>query len=175
MHCVRHQAWSQQRPEGTIRCEWYQRKTPPSLTAIRVATASSAQYTQKHVRRRGEKERDVTQNAPSISVKHYNVLHIGQDQTKVLNDEGLEFSGSISRSWHPRQAFITFPLIHFLNTGLNCSSKSMWEQGCCRHLPGSLFKVSDTVYITGQAYKHLIQASCNDHLRQLAEEWHFLS
>lgn len=164
---MRHQAWSQQRPERTIRCERYQRKP-----AIRVATASSAQYTQKHVRRRGERE---TQDAPSVSVKLYDVLHIGQDHTNVLNKEGLEFSGSISRSWHPRRGFIPFPLIRFLNTGLNCSSKSMWEQGCCRHLPGTLFKVSDTVYITGQTHKHLILASCNDHLRQLAEEWHFLS
>lgn len=89
MHCVIHQAWSQQRPERTIRCERYRRKP-----AIRVATASSAQYTQKH----GRRERDATRDAPSVSVKHYDVLHIGQDQTNVLKKEGPEFSGSISRS-----------------------------------------------------------------------------
>lgn len=116
---------------------------PSSSTSVRAATASSAQRTQQ------QQQNTHTVGTAAVDVKRRDVPHTGQDLTNVLNGGGLEFAASISRSWHPFVDFVTFPLIHFLNAGVNCSSKSMWEQERRRHLPGALFKVSDTLDIRG--------------------------
>lgn len=70
----------------------------------------STTRTQTHTHRGEEGEK----HDAGHTVKYYDVLHIGQDQTCVLNEEGLEFNASIPRPCHPFQGFITFPLMRFL-------------------------------------------------------------